>query len=160
MEKQDSKKLAKEVVGFALVGCFNAVVNYATYVIAITLGAHYLVASVLGYIVSVASAWACQYFVVFADGGYRSAEPWYKSFVRTYISYATTGLILTNIFLFLMLDVIHIENFLEWALDWVSFMNFETARDLAEYIAPLIVMVINIPINFLLNKLWAFGKKE
>ena len=156
--KGDKAKLAKEMIGFAMVGFFNAGVNYGTYVIAITLGAHYLIASVLGYVVSVASAWFWQYFVIFADGGRKSPEPWYRSFVRTYITFATTGLIITNVLLFLMLDVVHIENFLEWALDWIPVMNFETARDLAEYIAPLIVMAINVPINFVLNKLWAFKK--
>ena len=30
---------------------------------------------------------------------------------------------------------------------------------MAEYVAPLIVMVINLPINFLLNKFWAYREK-
>lgn len=152
--------LAKEVVAFGMVGVFNAVLNYAVYAISLTLGAHWLVASILGYVISVFSAWVWQYFVVFREGGVLSDEPWWRSVVKTYITYATTGLILNNILLFLMLDVIHIENFLEWAVDWITVINFETARDLAEYISPLIVMVLVVPINFLLNKFWAFGKKK
>ncbi len=158
-EGNNTSKLAREVILFGFVGAFNAVVNYATYAITLTLGAHWLFASILGYVISVFSAWVWQYFVVFREGGVLSDTPWWRSVVKTYITYATTGLILNNILLFLMLDVIHIENFLEWAVHAITIINFDTARALAEYIAPMIAMVIAVPINFLLNKFWAFGKK-
>lgn len=157
---KNKRLLIKQLVAFGLVGAMNACVSYATYVIAITLGAHYLVASILGYVISVFSAWLWQYFVIFKEGGVKSDEKWWKSLIKTYITYATTGLILNNILLFLMLDVIHIEQFLEWVTYPILFLTFDSARDLAEYIAPLIAMVIAVPINFLLNKFWAFGEKK
>lgn len=155
-EPSSKKKLTKQIISFGLVGAMNAVVSYATYVIAITLGAHYLVASILGYVISVFNAWIWQYFVVFREGGVKGGQVWWRSLIKTYITYATTGLILNNILLFLMLDVIHIENFLEWTLQWAAIINLTTARDVAEYIAPIIVMIIAIPINFCMNKFWAF----
>lgn len=161
-EPKQNKKLLRQIISFGLVGAMNAVVSYVTYAIALTLGAHYILASILGYVISVFNAWVWQYFVVFREGGVNGDQVWWRSLIKTYVTYATTGLFLNTLFLYLMLDVIHIENFLEWALDWVAVLNFDSARSLAEYIAPIIVCIINVPINFVLNKFWAFreDKKE
>ena len=56
---------------------------------------------------------------------------------KTYVSYGFTGLILNNILSVLWVSVLHISKML----------------------APIINLVISIPINFFMNKLWAFGKK-
>ena len=56
---------------------------------------------------------------------------------KTYVSYGFTGLILNNILSVLWVSVLHISKML----------------------APIINLVISIPINFFMNKLWAFSKK-
>ena len=56
---------------------------------------------------------------------------------KTYCAYALTGLILNNVLLYL----------------WISVLGIN------KMIAPIINLIINIPINFFMNKLWAFGKK-
>ena len=63
-------------------------------------------------------------------------EIWAALF-KTYVSYGFTGLILNNILSVLWVSVLHISKML----------------------APIINLVISIPINFFMNKLWAFGKK-
>ena len=40
-----------------------------------------------------------------------------------------------------------------------SVFVFGSPREMAEYLAPLAVMVVNLPINFLLNKFWAYREK-
>ncbi len=56
-----------------------------------------------------------------------------KKILKVYVSYGSTFL-LSTFLLFLMVDV--------WSM--------------SEYIAPLINLCITIPLNFILNKLWAF----
>ena len=62
----------------------------------------------------------------------------WKALLKTYVSYGFTGIILNNILLVLWVRVIGINKML----------------------APIINLIINIPINFFMNKLWAFGKKD
>jgi len=62
----------------------------------------------------------------------------WKSLLKTYVSYSFTGLFLNSVLLFLWVDVFHIS----------------------EYIAPFINLFINVPINFLINKFWAFKKEK
>jgi len=57
------------------------------------------------------------------------------SIIKTYMSYAFTGLILQNILLlFVFISILHIS----------------------KYLAPLFGLLITIPLNFILNKQWAF----
>lgn len=151
---------AKQAIQFAAVGAFNTLLNYGVYVLAITLGAHYLVASVLGYVISVFSAWLFQYFIVFREGGADSDQPWWRTVIKTYVSYGFTGLILNNILLVLLLDVAHYEVVFEPLFAMGEFFVFDTPRGMAEYLAPFLVMVVAVPINFALNKFWAYGKPK
>ena len=58
----------------------------------------------------------------------------WKALGKTFLSYGFTGYILNNILLFVLVDM------------------FEVSK----YIAPLVTLIISVPVNFLLNKLWAF----
>lgn len=153
------RKNLRQVAGFLAVGLFNTVLNYAVYCAVIALGGHYLAASVTGWVVSVFSAWLLQYFFVFREGGADSPQPWWQALVKTYLSYGFTGFVLANLLLVLMLDVAHVEVVLEPLFAMGSFFVFDTPRAMAEYLAPLAVMVVNLPINFLLNKFWAYREK-
>lgn len=150
----------KQAVQFGAVGFMNTFVNYGVYVAAVALGAHYLVGSVLGYMVSVFSAWLFQYFIIFREGGVDSPQPWWRSLVKTYLAYGFTGLILNNVLLVLLLDVAHYEVLFDPLFVLGSFFIFDTPRGMAEYLAPLLVMVVAVPINFALNKFWAYGKPK
>lgn len=153
------RKNLKQVIGFLAVGGFNTVLNYGVYCAIIALGGHYLLASVTGWVVSVFSAWVLQYFFVFREGGVNSSQPWWQALIKTYISYGFTGFVLANALLVLMLDVAHVEVLFEPLFVMDSFFIFGSARSMAEYLAPLLVMIINLPINFLLNKFWAYREK-
>lgn len=158
-EDAAKRKNVRQVVGFLAVGLFNTVLNYAVYCAVVALGGHYLAASVTGWVISVFSAWLLQYFFVFREGGADSSQPWWKALVKTYLSYGFTGFVLTNLLLVLLLDVLHVEVLFEPLFAMGSFFLFGTPRAMAEYLAPLAVMVVNLPINFLLNKFWAYREK-
>lgn len=65
------------------------------------------------------------------DGEHRSLL---KSLLKTYVSYSFTGLFLNSILLVLWVQVFHIN----------------------EFIAPIINLLVSVPLNFIINKYWAF----
>ena len=126
------KKTIEQFIKFGMVGVSNTVISYGVYLIGIKLGLHYLLASVLGFFISVANSFFWNNRYVFkAEGKKRSLA---RAFIKTTLSYAGTGLILNNILLWLQIDL------LGWP-DWF---------------APLVNLIITVPLNFILNKLWAF----
>ena len=58
----------------------------------------------------------------------------WKALIKTFIAYSFTGLFLNSILLFL----------------WVRVFS------ISEFIAPLINLVVSVPLNFIINKFWAF----
>lgn len=134
----------REFLQFGLVGVSNTVVSYAIYVV-VLLGlqkAHlfssvdYFIANIVSFLLSVLWSfyWNNKFVFQLQEGEHRNI---WKALFKTYVSYGFTGLILNNVFSFL----------------WVSVLGIN------KMIAPIINLIINIPINFFMNKLWAFKKK-
>lgn len=69
------------------------------------------------------------------EGGQKRV--WWKTLLKTYVAYAFTGLGLSNLISWLCVTVFGIN----------------------EYIAVLINLVIAVPINYVMNKFWAYGQK-
>lgn len=122
-----------QFVKFGIVGLTNSAISYIVYLILIRFGMHYTPANLVGFTVSVFNSFFWNNKYVFVTEGRRT---WWKTFFKTYISYAGTGIILSNILLYLWIDVLGIS----------------------AMIAPLINLVITVPINFLVNKFWAYRK--
>lgn len=64
----------------------------------------------------------------------RTERSLWKALVKTYISYSFTGLFLNTLLLYILVQTLHVS----------------------EFIAPVFQLLINVPINFLINKFWAF----
>lgn len=137
------KQTLKQFIKFGLVGISNTVINYIIYTISL-LGMrrfeilpewNYLVAQVIAFLLSVLWSFWWNNKLVFKEevGGERTL---WKSLLKTYISYSFTGLILNSILLIV----------------WVKILK------ISELIAPIINLLFSVPINFLLNKFWAFRK--
>ena len=126
-----------QFVKFGLVGLSNTLVSYIVYLFGITLGIHYLVASILGFIISVINSFYWNNLYVFKEKKGEHRNKW-KSFAKTFMAYAGTGLILNNILLYFQI------NLLQWS----------------EIVAPLINLLVTIPLNFIINKLWAFKSEK
>lgn len=141
MKLNESKwKLIIQVIKFGIVGISNTVVSYLIYVGTLLIQQHlglfprfdYIVSQVVAFLLSVLWSFFWNRIFVFEAKEISLA----KALLRTYISYAFTGLILSNIMLTVWINVLHID----------------------KLVAPLINLVFSIPINFLLNKYWSFGK--
>jgi putative flippase GtrA len=122
-----------QFVKFGIVGVSNTLVAYVTYLVCLLLGAHYLVGSIVGFVVSVLNSFYWNNKYVFKDEEIVQRSIW-KTLAKTFMAYGFTGLILANALLFLWVDVLHVS----------------------EIVAPLINLIITIPLNFVINKLWAF----
>lgn len=126
-----------QFVQFGIVGLSNTLISYIVYLIFVAFGCHYLIASLLGFLISVLNAYYWNNKYVFKQKG-NEKRIWWRVFLKTFLSYAGTGLILNNLLLIIWVDVLNIH----------------------EMIGPILNLFITIPINFILNKFWAFAKND
>ena len=136
--KLDDKTWDKicQFVKFGVVGVSNTLISYVVYIILVNLGLHYLLASIGGFLVSVINAYYWNDRYVF-NAEQREERAWWKVFLKTFTSYAGTGLILNNLLLILWVDIVGLH----------------------EMLGPVINLFVTIPLNFLLNKYWAYKDK-
>ena len=132
-----NRKSIIQFIKFGIVGISNTIISYIVYLGMVWLGVHYLIASITGFIISVLNSfsWNSRFVFKMEDGEKRN--PW-KTLIKTFISYAGTGLVLSNILLIV----------------WVELV------ELPEWLGPILNLAITVPLNFLLNKLWAFRNEK
>ena len=142
-ENMDAKEGVVQFVRFSLVGLSNTVVGYMLYVMSLfcmqklyLLSCDYIFAQAISFVISVywAFYWNNKCVFVLPNGEKRNYR---NSLFKTYLTYSFTGLFLNSIFLIL----------------WISWLG------ISEYLAPLLNLVISVPVNFFLNKFWAFRKR-
>lgn len=128
-----------QFVRFCLVGVTNTLVSYLVNVITLlllsklTLTYDYIIANVMAFLISVLWAYGLSTRFVF-DVSNRTKKEKLQTLIKTYASYAVTGLILNNVLSAFWIHALH----------------------LSKYMAPLLNIVFCVPCNFLLNKKWAY----
>ncbi len=132
-----------QFVKFCLVGVWNTVFSYVLNIAALflfqTLGVlgknniDMYVANTIAFVISVLVSFLLNNRFVFTLEEGQNRNFW-RALLKTYLSYGVTGIVLNNILAYVWVDVLGIS----------------------KYVAPLISLIIAIPINFLMNKLWAF----
>ena len=125
-----------QFIKFGIVGLSNTLISYVVYLMGVRFGMHYLLASVLGFVISVLNSFYWNNKYVFQQGD-EERNLW-LTLVKTFMAYAATGLVLANILLYIWVDILGIS----------------------EYLGPIINLVITVPLNFVINKLWAFRGKR
>ena len=134
--KGDFLALMWQVIKFGIVGCSNTLIALAIYWILEEIGVYYLIAFAIGEIISILNAYIWSNFFVFKkeDAATRNHK---KSFVKVCIVYISTFL-LAELLLYLQVDC------LSWPAKRAAVLN----------------LLVTIPINFLLNKFWAFKDEK
>ena len=132
--KKEFFALVWQFIKFGIVGFSNTLISMAVYYILVFFGWNYLLANTMGFLISVCNAFFWNYRYVFKDKTETSIP---KSFSKVFITYGISYLVSTFL-IWLMVDIMHIS----------------------EWLAPLIRLVVTVPLNFVLNKLWAFRKRE
>lgn len=170
--KVKKKKSFIQFIKFCMVGVCNTVVSYTIYAITVFVMSHvtnmkendlpvYLTANVLSFLVSVFTAFLLSNKFVFKEEENAEKRVWWKTLLKTYMSYALTGLIINPLLLIVWLEVVKIDRFMVPFVDILAPMGIEmTTSALASYIGPLCNMLVTIPINFIMNKYWAYRQKK
>lgn len=116
---------------FALVGVTNTVVGLSTYYLLLYIDCNYIIANIIANIISIYNAYYWNNRYVF-----KNSNLWWKTLCKTYMSYSFTSVVSTILLYYLV--------------DELSF---------SEVIAPVFVLIVTIPLNFILNKFWTFKNK-
>lgn len=124
---------------FGIVGVTNTLVSYVINILVLKALASYhweydyVVANLVAFIISVfwSFYWNNKFVFSIENGKKRNLL---HTLLKTYIAYSMTGVVMTNILSYFWIDIIGIS----------------------KYIAPIINLIICVPINFLLNKKWAY----
>lgn len=154
------KDIFKQFIRFGLVGISNTAVSYLVYALTFRLTDNYFLANVLSWLISVLNAYLWQNIFVFREDSNAQKRVWWKVLLKTYMAYAFTGLFLNNVLLWLWVDIIDISRFAEGILSALKEHGVSmTGREFAGYAGPLLNMVVVIPINFVMNKFWAYRQK-
>ena len=154
-------KSITQFIKFGIVGLSNTLISQIVYMVLIALGAHYIAASVAAFIISVLNAFFWQNKYVFKADENKEQRVWWKVLLKTYAAYAFTGLLLNNLLLIMWIDVIRIEQFTPPITDFVNGLGINISNtDLAVDLAPILNIVVNVPINFVINKFWAYRQKN
>lgn len=127
---------------FGIVGFTNTVLGYAIYAGTLTLfkalgwfpGFDYTIAQAMDFLLTVPWSFYWNNRVVFVEGTLRNRRAILVGLLKSYAMYCSTGLILCEILLVV----------------WVRYLG------ISEYIAALINLLITIPLNFVLSRIWVF----
>lgn len=150
-----------QFIKFGLVGVMNTLVSQLIYMICVYLGLHYIAANVIAFAISVLNAYFWQTKFVFKEEEGKEKRVWWQVLLKTYAAYAFTGLFLNNVLLILWIDIIRIERFTMPLTNIVNRLGITLENhELVVYISPLLNIVMNVPINFLINKFWAYRQKS
>lgn len=121
---------AIQFIKFGIVGVLNTLIGLGIYYIFIYIDVSlYIAGNTVGFIAGVLNSYYWNNKYVFS----KSEEGHLGPLMRTFAAYGGTFLLGTAL-LFIMVQYLHIS----------------------EWIAPLINLAVTIPLNFLLNKFWAF----
>ena len=128
-----------QFVKFGIVGATNTAISYGINVLVLKLLEpyrlpwDYVAGNAVAFILSVLWSfyWNNKYVFTRQEGQERNL---WKALLKTYVSYGFTGILLTNLLSWVWIDVLGISR----------------------YVAPLLNLVISIPLNFIINKFLAF----
>lgn len=128
-----------QFVKFGIVGASNTALSYVLNIAALlflkskNFWWDYIAGNLVAFIVSVAWSFFWNSQFVFHQKS-SSIRECLVTLFKTYLAYGFTGIVLNNI--------------LSWI--WIEYFN------LSKYIAPIINLIVSIPLNFSINKFWTF----
>lgn len=125
-------ELIFQFIKFGVVGVSNTAVHYLIYLMCSLIGLHYMLANFFAFTVSVLNSFYWNNRYVFVEKEKTRFWPWVL--LKTYVAYGITGLLLNSVLLYIEVDV--------WNMN--------------ELFAPILNLLITIPLNFMINKFWAY----
>lgn len=141
IKKKMKNETLRQIISFSIVGVSNTAVSYLLYILflhifdatKLSLKYDYLISSLLSFYLSVLWSFYWNNKITFKTKKNEKRNMG-RALLRTYLSCSLTGVIVQNILLYIFTEVFEIS----------------------KIIAPLFCIVFTVPMNFLLNKFWAF----
>ena len=140
IRKKEDEQLAcslVQFVKFCIVGLSNTAISYILNVILLlvlrpfSIKWDYVIANTVSFMISILWSFLWNYKCVFSV---KKTKKIGGMLVKTFVAYSFTGIFLNN------------------ALSYV----WITVLSVSKYLAPLINLIVSVPINFIINKFWAF----
>ncbi|MGN0471570.1 MAG: GtrA family protein [Lachnospiraceae bacterium] len=128
------RKVFVQFLKFGMVGAINTLLSLAIYWFCIWLSMFNLVANAIAFVITVFVSYILNNLLTFRNGEQINWSVY--TLAKVYISYSFTGLFLNSLLLYI----------------WTSLVG------IGDVIAPILNLFVTIPINFVLNKLWAYKK--
>lgn len=133
-----------QFIKFGMIGALNTVLNYIItevgyYLLKEKVGDNSLalqISQTIGFIITVFISFLLNNSFVFRKEEGQQRNP-LITLIKTYIAYSFTGVFLNNVLVYIEINMIH----------------------MSALIAPVINLVVDVPINFFMNKLWAYKVK-
>lgn len=128
-----------QFIMFGIVGVSNTVISYVLNIMVLMLlqplnvGWDFVAGNVVAFALSVLWSFYWNNKYVFSKSEDEERSIW-KNLMKTYISYSFTGIILNNVL----------------SGVWIGLL------EISKYVAPLLNLLISVPLNFLINKYWTF----
>lgn len=149
-----------QFIKFSLVGVSNTLISEGLYVLIVYFGGHYILASLIGFVLSTLNAYFWNSRFVFKEDGQGEKRVWWKALLKTYTAYLG-GYLLNLVLLVFWVDVIRLSRYMTGLSEVCLSLGVErlTADTLGEIVAAGVNLLITVPLNFVVNKFWAFRKK-
>lgn len=140
MEKKSGTFL--QFILYTLIGLSSTAVQYLAYVLVLYITDNYLpgsyhLANLAGFLLSVLNSFLWNQRFVF-QCGQDEKRNLLKSLLKTYIMYAGTGVVLTSVLLYIFIEL----------------------AGMSRYTAPLLIVVMIYPLNFIISKFWAYRTEK
>ena len=165
---KDKIKSLLQFIKFCIVGLSNTIICEGIYVVLLFFGVHYLAANIIGNLISILNAyyWSNKYVFKAEDGEERV---WWKVLIKTYATYGFSMVLSAGLLVF-WLEIVKLEQYMGPVLSLLGNLGILGAlgkagivledKILSEILAAAINLIITIPLNYVINKYWAFQKEK
>ena len=164
---RDKIRAFLQFIKFCLVGLSNTIICEGIYVVLLFFGVHYLAANIIGNLISILNAyyWSNKYVFKAEEGEQRV---WWRVLLKTYATYGFSMLLSAGLLIF-WLEIVKLELYMGPVLTLLGNLGIPgllgkagivlEAKILSEILAAGINLIITIPINYVINKYWAYRKR-
>lgn len=146
-----------QFIKFGIVGVSNTLISEVVYSVLVFWKVPYLLAYFIGFSLSVLNAYYWSNKYVFKADPEQGGRVWWKVFLKTYVAYLW-GFIVSAVLLVVWIDLVQLSRYLGGAAALFAehgLPQFD-ADFLGEVLAAGINLLITVPMNFLVNKFWAY----
>lgn len=155
------KKSFWQFIKFSLVGVSNTLISEGVYAVLIFFKLHYLPASFIGFSLSTVNAYYWNNKYVFRKREEDEKRVWWRVFLKTYAAYFW-GYLVNAALLVLWIDILAIGRLLAPLGSWCLEKGFASLDAVfwGNLLAAALNLIITVPMNFVVNKYWAYRDKK